>query len=148
MHQLPGLRDLLLAELGSRPGMLVRSTALVQGPGHVLKRAVIARTGGRALGRRLQALGRARNACLRGVYDFRTADYRGLMQGWLQDLPARGALILCHPGQRAAGDPIAAARQRELDYLDSPAFDDDLASAGAALEPFIASLRRQTTSAG
>ncbi len=133
VHHLPQLRGLLLELLALRPGATARHTGRVLGPGYAVKRQLIAGTGGRVLGRRLQALGRAQNTALLGVYDFRGEGYRGLMQGWLAKLPARGALIFCHPGEGGAGDAIAPARARELAYLGSSAFADDLATAGVAI---------------
>ena len=133
VHHLPGVRGQVLALLPHRPGLRVRDTGRVRGAGHALKRLLIEGTGGRALSAALRACTRQANTELRGVYDFRRADYRGLMQRWLADLPAEGALIFCHPGEAAPGDAIAAARVRELVYLGSPAFAEDLAAAGASL---------------
>ncbi len=135
VHHLPLLRALVLDVLAQRPGVRVRHTGRVQGPGHALKRVLIAGTGGRRLGRRLEVLGRAANTQLFGVYDFIEADYRSLMQRWLAGLPAQGGLLFCHPGMPTddAADPIAPARGRELAYLASEAFEADLAAAGVRL---------------
>jgi predicted glycoside hydrolase/deacetylase ChbG (UPF0249 family) len=135
VHHLPGLRDLLLCALAARPGLRARHTGRVDGPGFRIKRRLIQGTGGTALGRRLQALGRQANDRLLGVYDFVDRDYRSLMQRWLAALPARGGLIFCHPGEPggAPDDAIAAARARELSYLDSADFAADLAAAGVRL---------------
>ena len=56
------------------------------------------------------------------------------MRAWLRAVPD-GALLFCHPalGDPDAGDPIAAARQREMAYLASPDFAADLAEAGVSL---------------
>lgn len=129
VHHLPGVRELILSQL--RPGVAVRSTGRLLGPGFAFKRAVIAATGGRCLATLLERQGRAHNRALAGVYDFRQTDYRALMQGWLRQLPPRGALLFCHPG--AGDDPIAPARAREALYLGSQAFLDDLDSAGVSL---------------
>jgi predicted glycoside hydrolase/deacetylase ChbG (UPF0249 family) len=128
IHHLPGLRELLLAELPAWPRLRVRNTAQVAGPGHGFKRWLIRHTGGQALGRALPP-GRQTNRLLLGVYDFQQRPYRRLMQAWLQQLPERGGLVFCHPadGKPAADDPIAPARQREFDYFASDAFVDDLA---------------------
>jgi len=142
VHHLPLLRDLVLDLLAARPGLLARNTGRVDGPGFAVKRALIAGTGGRAMGLRLAAIGRSQNERLFGVYDFADPDgssessgsyYRGLMQRWLAAIPAHGALLFCHPGDADSGDPIAAARTRERAYLGGPAFTDDLAAAGIAL---------------
>ncbi len=133
VHHLPQLRELLLELLRARPGMTARHTGRVHGPGFGVKRLLIEGTGGRALGRVLEARQQAQNTQLFGVYDFRVGDYRRHMQGWLAALPATGALLMCHPGEAGAGDAIGAARAQELAYLGSDAFSDDLAAAGVAL---------------
>jgi predicted glycoside hydrolase/deacetylase ChbG (UPF0249 family) len=136
VHHLPGVRDLVLALLPQRPGLLVRDTGRVRGAGHAVKRLLIEGTGGTALRAALRAVKRQANSELRGVYDFQRADYRGLMQRWLAGLPPEGTLIFCHPGEAAtapADDAIAGARVRELAYLDSAEFAQDLAAAGVRL---------------
>ena len=139
IHHLPGVRRLLLGWLHSHP-VPVRSTARVGGPGFGLKRWVIAHSGGRALARALVHAGLPHNTLLLGAYDFAATDYRALMQAWLAQVPAAGALLFCHPGQagvggQAAPDPIAAARVRELAYLAGDDFLLDLAAAGVLLGP-------------
>jgi chitin disaccharide deacetylase len=112
----------------------VRSTARPLGPRSEVKRALIARTGGMTLERLLQRHTIRHNRWLMGVYDFEVPDYRGLMQGWLANLQFEGGLLFCHPG---AADPqpdaIAPARSRELAYLSSAAFEDDMAAANVSL---------------
>lgn len=135
VHHLPQVRELVLEVLAARPRLTVRSTASVLGPGHAGKRLIIERSGGRALGRQLQRMGRQANRHLLGVYDFAATDYGRLMRAWLAAMPAQGGLLFCHPGGAAGGpgDPIAGARVRELAYLDSDAFVDDLVAANARL---------------
>ncbi len=136
VHHLPGVRQALLAWLQRHP-VPVRSTARLGGPGGRLKRWVIEHSGGRALARELRQRGLPHNPLLLGAYDFQ-AGYRPLMQAWLAQVPAGGALLFCHPGQASPGDapdPIAAARQRELAYLGSEAFAADLRAAGVVLAP-------------
>lgn len=129
VHHLRGLREALLSQLG--PAVAVRNTGCLPGPGFALKRAAIAFSGGRALQRLLRAQGRAHNAALVGVYDFRHGDYRALVRRWLQSIPERGAMLVCHPGEGT--DPIAPARRREARYLASNAFLQDLQAAGVGL---------------
>ena len=137
VHHLPGVREIVLDMAEHlQPLPAVRNTGRVLGPGHALKRGLIERTGGRGLARDLESRVLAHNPALLGVYDFRTTDYRALMQGWLAALPPEGALLFCHPGDASPGraaDPIAEARVREIAYLESAAFDVDLAAADVRL---------------
>ena len=139
VHALPLIRGLVLdAAEHMRPVPAVRNTGRVLGPGFGFKRRVIELCGGRDLARELVQRELAHNAALLGVYDFADTDYRTLMQGWLAQVPAEGALLFCHPGDATKGGPpdaIAAARVRELAYLDGPAFTQDLAQAGVVLGP-------------
>jgi len=137
VHHLPQVRALVVeAAARSQPALAVRSTGRVLGPGYTVKRALIERTGGRALQRELDRAGLARNAALTGVYDFANADYGALMRRWLVEVPERGALLFCHPAAPgpANGDAIAPARAREFAYLRSARFADDLGAAGVALQ--------------
>jgi predicted glycoside hydrolase/deacetylase ChbG (UPF0249 family) len=136
VHHLPQVRDIALAQLAPRADISVRHTGRVQGPGYTVKRLLIEGTGGKALGRQLEASRRQANTQLFGVYDFVEPNYRGLMQQWLAALPETGAMIFCHPGEAPGAaeqaplvDPIAAARVRELAYLESEAFAADLEAA-------------------
>ena len=137
VHHLPGLRGILLDMVEHvQPLPAVRSTASVLGPGFGLKRWLIERTGGRALERELAQRAIPHNRALFGAYDFADPDYQALMRRWLAALPAAGGLLFCHPGEHVAGDPpdaIGAARERELAYLGSAAFDADLAAANVRL---------------
>ena len=137
VHHLPGLRDMVLDMAEHlQPFPAVRNTGRVLGPGYAVKRWLIEHTGGRSLERSLGRRVIAHNPVLLGCYDFKATDYRALMQGWLAALPSEGGLLFCHPGDAPAGrhaDPIAAARVRELAYLESAAFDADLAAADVRL---------------
>lgn len=137
VHHLPGLRQIVLDMVEHvQPIPAVRSTGRVLGPGAGFKRRVIEATGGRALAAELAQRVIAHNPALLGAYDFIQPDYQTLMRGWLAELPAEGGLLFCHPGTHLDGDPpdaIAAARERELAYLGSVAFDADLAAADVRL---------------
>ncbi len=135
VHHLPQVRELVLEQLAANPRFSVRHTGRLRGPGWGAKRMIIEGTGGRALGRRLEALKRHANRELFGVYDFVQADYRRLMQGWLAALPEQGGMIFCHPGEADTGaaDAIGPARVRELAYLESADFARDLAAAEVRL---------------
>lgn len=137
VHQLPGLRRIVLDMVEHvQPIPAVRNTGRVLGPGAGFKRRVIEATGGRALAVELAQRVIARNPALLGAYDFVEPNYQALMRAWLAALPAEGGLLFCHPGMRLDGDPpdaIGAARERELAYLGSVAFDADLAAANVQL---------------
>lgn len=137
VHHLPGLRQVILDMVEHvQPIPAVRSTGRVLGPGAAFKRCVIERSGGRALAVELAQRVIAHNPALLGAYDFTRPDYQSLMRSWLAALPLEGGLLFCHPGTHLAGDPadaIGAARERELAYLGSVAFDADLAAAGVRL---------------
>ena len=137
VHHLPGLRAIILDMVEHvQPLPALRNTGRVLGPGSGVKRWLIENTGGRALARELSLRVLLHNPALLGAYDFVDANYRALMQGWLAELPREGGLLFCHPGETAVGDPpdvIKAARERELAYLGSDAFAQDLAAAGVSL---------------
>jgi chitin disaccharide deacetylase len=137
VHHLPGVRDAMLAVFDAMQVQpAVRSTARVLGPGYAVKRGLIAGTGGFALRRALVRRGLRHNPALLGVYDFRNTDYRSLMRGWLARLPSEGGLVFCHPGTLQgldADDAHPAARTRELSYLASAGFLQDLSDAGVVL---------------
>lgn len=137
VHHLPGVRGIILDMVEHvQPIPAMRSTGCVLGPGAGFKRRMIERTGGRALAAELRQRVIAHNPALLGAYDFAEPDYQALMRAWLTELPAEGGLLFCHPGTHADGDPpdpIAAARERELAYLGSVAFDADLTAADVRL---------------
>ncbi len=136
IHHLPMIRGLILDMAEHvQPLPAFRSTARVIGPGSAVKRWLIEATGGRALQRQLEERLLACNPALLGAYDFdEPPSYRTRMQRWLAALPVEGGLLFCHPGQAdGSADPIAAARERELAYLESAAFGVDLAAADVVL---------------
>lgn len=153
VHHLPGVRGLVLDAISRlRPVPAVRNTGRLLGPGYRVKRGLIEATGGRALQRQLERRGIAHNAALSGVYDFEEPDYRRLVQRWLAEIPAEGALLFCHPGAAApsgpVSDPIAAARVRERVYLSSAEFSADLAAADVAIGPVWRVAVNETTRSG
>lgn len=129
VHQLPGVRAALLAELQARysPQQMpwVRSTlpagALWRSP----KAAVIALLGGWTSTRRMRLAGVAQNHGFGGVYGFdarEPAAYGAQMAQWLPQLGA-ASLVMCHPAtQPLPGDAIGDQRPVEFAYLGSAAF--------------------------
>jgi predicted glycoside hydrolase/deacetylase ChbG (UPF0249 family) len=135
VHQLPVVRDALVAELAARDlRPWLRCTLGPRPPG--LKAAVIGLMGARALRRLARRDGLGQNRRMLGVYGFDAAPpaYEALLAGWLaaaQD----GDLLMCHtalPGTgQAAADPIAAARRVEHEVLAGEAGARCFAQAGA-----------------
>jgi len=129
VHQLPRVRDALLAELLARYAPherpWVRSTAPAGGLWRSPKAAIIALLGGWTATRRMRRAGVAMNAGFGGVYGFDapdTAQYGAQMAQWLPHLPS-GGLLMCHPAACVVeGDAIGAQRPVEFAYLMSEAF--------------------------
>lgn len=129
VHQLRGVRQVLLEVLGSRyPGMpiWVRNT-LPADPQWRGKALILKYLGGSALAADLQAARIPTNNGFGGVYGFDQPDYGACMQNWLS--AARpGMLIMCHPGAEPyPHDPIAIQRVVEYLYLQSVEFGEMLA---------------------
>ena len=140
VHHLPGVRQSVVHE-ASRRRVPVRNSVPPRGGDFVIKRSLLALSGGWSMAGLLRRRGLAFNSTLVGVYDFRAPDYRALVLRWLADvakLPASApALLVCHPAlpgsDAPAADPIAAARRREAAYLGSALFTRDLSAAGLRL---------------
>ncbi|RYF27095.1 MAG: ChbG/HpnK family deacetylase [Comamonadaceae bacterium] len=137
VHQLPGLRDAMLAELQARYAPherpWVRSTAPAGGLWRSPKAAVIALLGGWTATRRWRRAGLATNRGFGGVYGFDAPDaqsYGAQMAQWLPHM-APGGLLMCHPATGVVqGDAIAAQRPIEFAYLMSQEFGDLLQRSG------------------
>ena len=138
VQQFDGIRDALVAIGQTRYAITNRAYfRLSTGVKHdkSLKMRVISRMGARALAGLARSAGIACAPALSGVYDFSggAQRYAGLMDRWLRDAPD-GAIIMCHPAQRAeAGDEIGAARAWEFAYLAGAGFAESLARASAVL---------------
>ncbi len=144
VHQLPGVREALMAELNSRyraePPWL-RSTA----PAHAhsvprSKADVIHAIGGKALLRKARRHHLPVSRRLLGVYDFDSpVDYGAALAQWLR-ISQTGDVLMCHP---SAGDspaaPHGAARRREFLALRNTAWPD--APGGPSLAPLSRHVR-------
>ena len=141
VHHLPVIRMLVMELVGAIvPAPAVRSAARLPGADFALKRWLIQHTGAGALERQLVRRRLVHNRVLLGVYDFSDGDYGGRMRHWLSLLPASGGWLFCHPGLDSAQhdvhvDAIGGARQRELAYLASDRFLQDLDAARVRLVP-------------
>jgi predicted glycoside hydrolase/deacetylase ChbG (UPF0249 family) len=92
---------------------------------------------GRAVRRRASRLGIKTNPAFAGTYTYRPdADFARLFPSFLEGLP-EGGLVMCHPGHVDAElerlDPLTTAREREYEYLASPAFPAALEAYGLTL---------------
>jgi hypothetical protein len=117
VHQLPGVRDVLLDAVRERyprrPPWIRVSYA--SRPGAGLKGAVVSLLGGREMPTRCRELGLTCNRRLLGFYDFSQPgdDHRARLREWLTQVRT-GDVLMCHPAARAdPADPISAARQAE-----------------------------------
>jgi predicted glycoside hydrolase/deacetylase ChbG (UPF0249 family) len=137
VHQLPNIREELLAELGERyhdkrPWLRnTRSNGLAwsqwrAGFASVIKPLGIELLGSGGLAVMAQAQGHAQNQHLLGVYDFSggAQRYAQLLAQWLASA-ASGDLLMCHPsGQSSASDGLLKARQAEFSVLSEPSFNE------------------------
>ena len=129
VHQLPGVRDAMLAEWQARyAGQVapwVRSTAPAPGQWRHAKALIIALLGGWAATRRWRRAGVALNRGFAGVYGFDAPDvqhYGAHMQAWLAQAQD-GGLVMCHlASAEVPGDAIGRQRPVEFAYLMSPDF--------------------------
>lgn len=129
VHQLPRVRDALLAELQARYAPherpWVRSTVPAGGLWRKPKAALIALLGGWTATRTLHRAGVATNQGFGGVYGFDAPDaaaYGAHMAQWLPHA-AQGSLLMCHPATTAVpGDAIGTQRAVEYAFLASDDF--------------------------
>lgn len=162
VHQLPGVRAELLAELEARYALRERPWLRCTIPGRLpqgagaqplapfavrLKEALIATLGGVALQREAWARHFAMNTALLGVYGFNAdrAAYQALLTGWLASAPD-GTALMCHPAlSTEPSDAIARARLVEYDLLGSPVLPDLLARFHIETRPMREILRSSAT---
>ncbi|WP_431858621.1 ChbG/HpnK family deacetylase [Azospirillum sp.] len=144
VHQLPVVRDAVLAALARLPGAYVRlcrepRLAVLRRGVAVAKTLLIAELGG-PLAARVRAAGIPANRSFRGVYDFSgRVPFGDLMARFLEP-PAERALVMVHPGipdeALRAADPLVDQRAVEHEYLKGDAFAALLAGKGVRLGRF------------
>ena len=141
IHQLPGVREELLAVLAKRyPGQrpwLRNTEAPAAAPWSGGKPRLIAALGAGRLQRLASAQGWVQNRHLLGVWDFGGDErrYLALVRQWLRQARP-GDLWMCHPAVfPSPGDPIAAARVVEYEVLASPELGALLREAGVRVLP-------------
>ncbi len=133
VHQLPGIRELLLEEIaGPAPRIgVVRSTVPRRWRG--FKAALIGALGARELERAALNTGLHCNADFAGVYDFSaTVSYELRMRTWLATLADRG-LVMCHP---EADSGAELARVTEYNWLRSNQWLELIDAQHIELAPF------------
>lgn len=143
VHQFPVIREALISEIKQRYGdhpPYVRSLQNIINQGSTTKILALNLMGAKTFGRQLTKAKIPFNSGFSGLYDFNPqANYRALMQSWLQQLPEQG-LMMCHPanpGVNDGTDSIAAARKMEFKYLSSKLFEEDLAEARVLISPLF-----------
>lgn len=148
MHQLPLVRQALLAALSERYGQAlpwIRSTRTARGAAWTSPKALLIEClGNGALMALADQGGFKHNGRLLGVYDFRggEARYRALLLAWLHAARS-GDLLMCHPGLGADdADPIAAARSAEFIVLREPALAAVLQTEALTLRPIGVQVQR------
>ena len=128
VHQLPGVRELLLAQLHQRYRQRLPWLRHTGGPGEGVRRpwafkpALIEALGAAGLQRQARALGLRQNRTLLGVHGFDADEtaYVQLLERWFEQ--ARdGDELMCHPAVAvAAGEPIqlidGIAKSREVEF--------------------------------
>lgn len=121
VHQLPIVRDALLAELENLPKKpWIRNTSMRKCKNQSwktnFKAAVITALGSSGLQRRAKLLSYQQNSGFVGVYDFQggVKAYESNLRIWLAACHD-GDVLMCHPAN-GAGNNDALARQRQAEY--------------------------------
>lgn len=135
VHQLPQIRDALLAILKQRyqqnlPWIRIATPPAADG----IKGKIIKLLGAEALARKAKKLGFKTSGELLGVYDFsgNSSDYEKKLSKWISACGngLHTPVLMCHPAIEMAasgiGDPIYTARLVEFSVLSSERFDDCL----------------------
>ena len=149
VHQFKGIRDALVDVMAKRYNGLPKDqkpyVRISKGASNRLnvKAHVIAALNSNAIKNIAVKTGITPARGLFGIYNFEgsEADFGRLMVQWLSAAPEH-TIIMCHPAQGSPGafdedDGIAAARQREFNYLASDAFALALAHASVDLKKSI-----------
>ena len=130
VHHLPQVRDALFTVLSdySLPDRFwIRSVYPMQVTTSGVKSHIIRFSGAKGLHQHLQVQGIRHNQSFAGVYSLDEKEpYRTHMQQWLERSEDNG-LIMCHPSNAEASDPIdhLQARQQEFNYLSGADFEMD-----------------------
>ncbi len=141
VHVLPGIRDVVVAELLQRyrekKPYLRAVNPRLPGHGGFIKPLVL-KLLSNGFNDLAQRCGLRTNAGFAGIYSLQPhADFAALMRRWLSSA-RNGDLLMCHPGASAHdnSDPIADTRPRELALLKSAEFAELLAHNRICLSRF------------
>jgi predicted glycoside hydrolase/deacetylase ChbG (UPF0249 family) len=137
VHQLPRVRDVLLAALLARYGARLPwvRVSRAAGLGAGLKAHVVSSLGARETAARCRLFGVTCNERLLGFYDFSRvgADHRTRLRAWLGQVKG-GDVLMCHPATHAEpDDAIGHARAAEFDALRDDWWLQALAAEGIEL---------------
>lgn len=156
VHQLPCIRDMLVAEMQQRygharpwirisQGLPFGAEVRTSGWRVAVKSAVISVLGSRALSGLARRAGIARNGRLLGIHGFGSDEegYRLQLDKWLNSATDTD-LLMCHPSARAcADDAIGEAREIEFSVLQGAALPRMLAKHGIVLRAMSQMRRSQ-----
>jgi chitin disaccharide deacetylase len=141
VHQLPIVRETMLASLAERYGDSMRGIKMrlcTPRRWRGLEAAMVGALGGRALEKLAKAAGLQGNTDFAGVYSFgKNAQLSELWRSWLENLQGQAPMIMCHPAAATltgleVNDRISAARIREFKWLSSQHFAGLLGECRAA----------------
>jgi len=128
IHQFPIIREVLIDFLKQHhfQGWIRNLKYPVFIPHYSAKTRLLSMLGAPTLAAICKQKNIYQNKNFAGIYDFKDFDYARLNQQWLMRAKDH-LLIMCHPAMEAIDhkDPIAAARVREFQYLNSSQFRDD-----------------------
>ena len=138
VHQLPVIRDQLIAVMDQRYGAAVRPWVRATVPASpTFKSWLIGRLGAKALAVLARQHGYPQNPRLVGVYgfDLSEATYLQHVKRWL-DCASDGDVLMCHPSMPWRGeDPLQGSRHQEYLALSGDVFSALVASAGFEIGP-------------
>ena len=136
VHQLPVIRELLVAEMQQRYGARVALRSTLTHSARGAKAGLIQLLGAAQLARLAAGAGLHCNSDFAGVYNLSgDSPYAPRMETWLRSIED-GGLIMCHPELPSVNVARPGARAREHRFLSSPAWPQLLQRCAVSLTPF------------
>lgn len=143
LHQLPIIRDQLVACLEQRYGDMAKTIRLRSCRARAwrgIEAAFVSGTGSHALERLARKAKLAVNSDFAGVYGFSgRSDLKRLWQRWLGGLEGATPIVMCHPAKArpdVPSDPIRQARIREYEWFCNREFRAVCERAGVTPAPW------------